>query len=669
MSKHDPAGSVLEGLDPEQRQVATALLGPVCVIAGAGTGKTRAVTHRIAYGVRTGTYNPQTVLALTFTTRAAGELRERLGQLGVSGVQARTFHSAALRQLAYFLPKLEHRALPKIVEYKAPLVATAAKRLGLEIDKAAVRDLAAEIEWAKVNLWTAQDYQNQAGQVGRGQVAGYQPVMVARLLRVYEEVLSENHAMDFEDVLLATAGMLMTHSGMVQEVQSRYRHFVVDEYQDVSPLQQRLLNLWLGSRQEVCVVGDPAQTIYTFAGAKPSFLTGFSKRYPGAVKVELIRDYRSTPQVVSLANKVLAKGPQLGAVQLVAQRPPGPAAHFQRYPDDAEEAAGTANQITQLLDQGVPADQIAVLFRTNAQTEPFEAALNEAAIPYVVRGGERFFERPEVRQAMVLLRAEAKTDSPDPPLERVRQVLSAGGWAERPPPERGARRERWESLDALDTLCQDLLAGGAQGMAELIALVDQRVGEGHAPRSAGVQLATLHAAKGLEWEAVCLAGLSHGLLPISLADRPEQVEEERRLLYVGITRAKRFLFLSYAAARLVGGTANRRASPFLKGIWPTTRPPSRNRAKVSVVEELDQEQLARFDSLRQWRLAVAQVAGLPAYTVLPDVTLKALAVHCPQTDTDLVKMPGIGPMKLERYGADLLALLRHPNAGNRPPGR
>jgi len=658
VSKHDPAESVLEGLDPEQRRVATALLGPVCVVAGAGTGKTRAVTHRIAYGVRTGTYNPGAVLALTFTTRAAGELRDRLGQLGAEGVQARTFHSAALRQLAYFLPKAENRALPRIVEHKAPLVATAAKRLGLEIDKAAVRDLAAEIEWAKVNLWTAQDYQDRASPAGRGQVAGYQPVAVARLIRGYEEVLGENQAMDFEDILLAMAGLLVSHSGVAGEVRSRYRHFVVDEYQDVSPLQQRLLDLWLGQRQDVCVVGDPAQTIYTFAGAKPTFLTGFTSRYPQAVKVELVRDYRSTPQVVGLANQVVAKGPQVGAVQLVAQRPPGPAVHFERYSDDAAEAAGTARQVALLLELQVPADQIAVLYRTNAQSEPFEAALNQAEIPYTVRGGERFFERPEVRQAMVLLRAEAKTDSPDPPLERVRQVLAAGGWSERPPVERGARRERWESLEALDALFQDLLASGPQSLAGLVALVDQRIGQGHVPRSAGVQLATLHAAKGLEWEAVCLAGLSNGLLPISLADRPEQVEEERRLLYVGITRAKQHLFLSYAAARLVGGAANRRASRFLKGIWPGAGSPGRSQVKAAALDQLTGDQLASFESLRQWRWAVAQQAGLPAYTVLPDVTLRALAVARPQSTATLVQVPGIGPTKLERYGAELLALLK-----------
>ena len=659
VSKHDPAEAVLEGLDPEQRQVATTLLGPVCVVAGAGTGKTRAVTHRIAYGVRTGTYNPGAVLALTFTTRAAGELRDRLGQLGASGVQARTFHSAALRQLAYFLPRAENRALPKIVDHKAPLVATAAKRLGLEIDKAAVRDLAAEIEWAKVNLWTAQDYQDRAGSAGRGLVAGYQPVAVARLIRGYEEVLGENQAMDFEDVLLAAAGLLVTHAGVADQVRSAYRHFVVDEYQDVSPLQQRLLDLWLGQRREVCVVGDPAQTIYTFAGAKPTFLTGFTRRFPEAVKVELVRDYRSTPQVVGLANQVVARGPQVGAVQLVAQRPPGPAVRFERYSDDAEEAAGTAQQISLLLDQQVPADQIAVLYRTNAQSEPFEAALNEAEIPYTVRGGERFFERPEVRHAMVMLRAEAKADSPDSPLERIRQVLVAGGWSERPPAERGARRERWESLDALDALFQDLLATGPVNLADLVALVDQRIGQGHVPRSAGVQLATLHAAKGLEWEAVFLAGLSNGLLPISLADQPEQIEEERRLLYVGITRAKRHLCLSYAAARLVGGTANRRASRFLKGIWPATGPAGRAKAKVAALDQLTPDQLASFESLRQWRLAVAQQAGLPAYTVLPDVTLRALAASRPQNTAALVQVPGIGPTKLERYGAELLALLKN----------
>jgi DNA helicase-2/ATP-dependent DNA helicase PcrA len=663
VSRHDSAERVLEGLDPEQREVAQTLLGPVCVLAGAGTGKTRAVTHRIAYGVRTGTYNPSSVLALTFTTRAAGELRERLGRLGAIGVQARTFHSAALRQLRYFLPRVEQRQVPRIIESKAQMVATAARRLGMEVDKAAVRDLAAEIEWAKVNLWTPQDYQDKAPAAGRGEAAGYQAVAVSRLMRTYEEAWAEAQVMDFEDVLLILAGLMMVHPAVTTEIRSRYRHFVVDEYQDVSPLQQRLLDLWLGERQELCVVGDPAQTIYSFAGANSSFLTDFIGRYPAAMTVRLVRDYRSTPQVVELANRVVRKATSRGGLELVAQKAPGPPVTYTRYGDDAAEAAGTVARIKVLLDKGVAAEQIAVLYRTNAQSEPFEAALSDAGIGYTQRGGERFFDRQEVRQALMLLRAEAKTDSDLSPLERVEQALRAGGWAPEPPGERGAVRERWESLDALAALAHDLLAPGEATLPDLVQLLEQRSQVGFAPTGSGVQLATLHAAKGLEWEAVFLAGLSNGLVPISLAERAESIEEERRLLYVGITRAKTHLELSYAAARLVGGAANRRHSRFLNGIWPAPERRKKTKAPTPGLDELTDSERELFERLRLWRLEVAQRAALPAFVVLTDVTLRALAAGRPTTPAGLATIPGIGPTKLDLYGPDLLALLGGPNPG------
>ncbi|MCG2803429.1 MAG: ATP-dependent helicase, partial [Cellulomonas sp.] len=260
---------LLEALDPDQREVARALVGPVCVLAGAGTGKTRAITHRIAYGVRTGVYRPSSVLAVTFTARAAGEMRTRLRALGVAGVQARTFHAAALRQLGYFWPKVVGGAPPRLVEAKAPLIAEAGRRVGVQVDRIAVRDLASEVEWAKVSLVAADDYVAAAQATGRGEVSSADPQAVARLLAAYEDVKTERGVIDFEDVLLLLAAMLVDHCVVADEVRAQYRHFVVDEYQDVSPLQQYLLDQWLGGRHELCVVGDPAQTIYSFAGASP----------------------------------------------------------------------------------------------------------------------------------------------------------------------------------------------------------------------------------------------------------------------------------------------------------------------------------------------------------------------------------------------------------------
>jgi DNA helicase-2/ATP-dependent DNA helicase PcrA len=655
----------LEALDPEQREAASQLLGPVCVLAGAGTGKTRAITHRIAYGVATGTYRPNSVLAVTFTTKAASEMLQRLRHLGARGVQAKTFHSAALKQLSYFLPTEFSRPVPRVIELKAPLVAQAAARLGIEVDRAAVRDLSAEIEWSKVQLWTADDYSKRAAKAGRGQPAGLDHIAVARLIRVYEEVLGESAAMDFEDILLAMAGLMEESPSVARQVRSQYRHFVVDEYQDVSPLQQRLLDLWLGGREELCVVGDPAQTIYSFAGATSDYLTGFRGRYPKAAVVKLVRDYRSTPQVVSLANSILRRGGEVG-VELVSQEPSGPAVTFRSFPDDAAEAAGVAAKITELINGGTAGEEIAVLFRTHSQSEPVENALASAGIAYQVRGGARFFARREVRQAIASMRAGARAETSEPVEAQVEQLLGGLGWSPEAPAERGAVRERWESLEALMTLARQLIKDGAASLGQLVEAIGLRAESGHAPDASGVTLASLHSAKGLEWEAVFLIGLAEGLVPISLAATPLEVAEERRLLYVGITRAKRHLQLSYAKARTVGGNANRRFSRFLNGLWPTAEQAVKKARglEVPTKEDLTVAELALFEKLREWRLEVARAEERRAFTVLTDLTLRALATRRPQDVKGLAQVPGIGPAKIELYGLELLALLKDARTPN-----
>src|SRR4051794_23716893 len=430
------ADGMLAGLDPEQREVALALDGPVCVLAGAGTGKTRAITHRIAYGAHAGLYTPQQVLAVTFTARAAGEMRTRLRALGVGGVQARTFHAAALRQLGYFFPRVVGGRPPEILEHKARMVADAAARLRLTVDRAAVRDLAAEVEWSKVSLLTPETYPAAARRAGRGEPGGFPPETVSRLITVYEETKTDRGVIDFEDVLLLTAGIIEAHPEVATAVRAQYRHFVVDEYQDVSALQQRLLEQWLGGRDELCVVGDPSQTIYSFTGASPVHLLTFGRRYPNARVVRLVRDYRSTPQVVHLANRLLAKRTGSGPppLQLLAQRPPGPEPKLTSHDDDVAEAAAVAKRIGQLIASGVRPREIAVLFRTNGQSEQLEQALTDAGLAYVLRGGERFWARKEVREALMLLRGAARAGHHELALgEEVRGVLAAAGWSATPP--------------------------------------------------------------------------------------------------------------------------------------------------------------------------------------------------------------------------------------------
>ena len=558
----DPA-ALLAPLDPEQRQVAEALRGPVRVLAGAGTGKTRAITHRIAYGVATGVYAPTEVLAVTFTTRAAGEMRERLRALGVSGVQARTFHSAALRQRRYFWPRLRGGAdLPQLTESKLAMLALAARRLRETVEQADLRDLASEIEWAKVSNVVPSDYPVRADKAGR-EVARFDPDTIGRLFEAYEQVKAEQGRMDMEDVLLLDAGMLSEDERVAATIRQQYKWFVVDEFQDVSPLQSALLDLWLGGRDEICVVGDPAQTIYSFAGADADYLRRFPVKFPSATSLELVRNYRSTPEIVAGANALLA-GTTSAGVTLSAQRPSGAAVAHRAYADEPAEAAGVADEITRLVSSGVPAHEIAVLFRINAQSESFEEALAERGVSYVVRGAARFFERPEVRQAVTLLRGAAHGGGPDDVAETVRATLAGLGWTTEAPTARGQVRDRWESWQALAELATDFVTAHPDGgLGDLVGDLDRRAAEQHAPTAGGVTLATLHAAKGLEWDAVFVTGLQDGTLPITYAETPTEIEEERRLLYVGVTRARLHLSLSWARARQPGGRQSRKPTRFL----------------------------------------------------------------------------------------------------------
>jgi DNA helicase II / ATP-dependent DNA helicase PcrA len=593
----DGADAVLAALDPEQREVALAVRGPVCVLAGAGTGKTRAITHRIAYAVHTGAVDPGHVLAVTFTSRAAGELRGRLRGLGAPGlgldrVRARTFHSAALRQLGHFWPAVVGGRPPRVLASKAGLIAEAAQAQRIGVSGAELADIAAEIEWAKVTQVRPDDYPAAAGQAGRR--PPLEAGQTGRVFAGYEDLRRERHLIDFESVLELTAAILAENRQAASAVRDRYRYLVVDEYQDVNPLQKLLLDMWLGDRDDLCVVGDPDQAIYSFTGATPGYLTGFAAEFPGATVVRLVRDYRSTPQVVTLANRIIAAAGGAGgstvggdavarwSAALVAQRPAGPEPSLTEYPDDQAEADAVAARVSSLIRQGTPAREIAVLVRINVQTQAVERALREAGVPYQVRGAERFFDRAEVRQAIGLLRAAAKSWSPAGEPEEpatgtggaarlpaeVRHVLTGLGLTGPAPPSGGgAVRERWESLAALLGLADDLSqAHPGATLADFAAELAERAAAEHPPVAPGVTLSSLHAAKGLEWDVVFLPGLAEGVLPIVYAQTPEAIAEERRLLYVGVTRARQRAELSWAAARSPGGRQARKPSRFLASL-------------------------------------------------------------------------------------------------------
>src|SRR5579863_6478603 len=564
------ADALLDALDPEQREVALATRGAVCVLAGAGTGKARAITHRIAYAAAIGVVNPVHVLALTFTVRAAGEMRGRLRQLGAAQVRASTFHAAALRQLKYFWPRVVGGRPPKLIDAKAALIREAATQARVRLDGPGLADAASEIEWAKTIQVRPDSYPGAAAAAGRTPAAGCDAM--ALVYDGYERLRRERHLIDFESVLELTAGIVLEHRGAADQVRDTFRYFVVDEYQDVNPLQKLLLDAWLGDRDELCVVGDPHQVIYSFTGATPDYLTGFTAEFPGATLVRLVRDYRSTPQVVTVANQLMRSGQAL-----VAQRPPGPQPVLTRYGDDASEAAGVVVQIQGLIAAGVPVGEIAVLVRINADTERFEQALTQGQVPYVVRGAERFYERPVVRQALVLFRGAARSEAApemggDPASlpAAVRDVLTGIGFTASPPGGGAAARERWESLAALAELADDMYAARPQAsLRDFATELTQRSELGHAPAARGVTLASMHAAKGLEWDAVFLPGLVEGLMPIVHAKTAEALEEERRLLYVAVTRARQHLYLSWSPARTPGSRnrgAGRQRSRFLDDV-------------------------------------------------------------------------------------------------------
>ena len=571
------ADQLLAALDPEQRAVALACRGPVCVLAGAGTGKTRAITHRIAYAVATGVANPRQVMALTFTVRAAGELRGRLRALGggAEAVRATTFHAAALRQLNYFWPRVIGGRAPQLVESKLPLLREAARDLGFSLSAPALAEAVTEIEWAKVCQVHPDSYVFAAAEAGRAPASGVEDI--GRLYGAYEALRRDRQLIDFESVLELTAAVLLTEPAVAREVHSAFRYFTVDEFQDVNPLQKLLLDAWLGGREELCVVGDPRQTIYSFTGATSEYLREFASDYPSATMVRLVRDYRSTPQVVHVANRLMPKDDDA----LVAQRPTGPEPAVTKYADEEAEAAGVAAAIGTLIEtHRIKPSEIAVLLRINAHMERFERALNDAKISYVVRGAERFYDRPEVRQALVLIRGAARaagagTDATGLPGElsaAVRHVLASAGLTSAPPAARGPVREKWESLSAIAGLADALAAARpAATLAEFAAELSERAETGHAPVAAAVTLATMHAAKGLEWDAVLVPGLIEGIMPIVHARTAEAIEEERRLLYVAVTRARVHLALSWAPARTPGAEPTRQKSRFLATLQQQAR--------------------------------------------------------------------------------------------------
>ncbi|WP_350352698.1 ATP-dependent helicase [Microbacterium sp. A8/3-1] len=553
--------SALDALDEAQRAAASVLRGPVAVLAGAGTGKTRVITHRIAHGVDTGAYSPSRVMAVTFTAKAAGELRGRLRALGVEGVAARTFHATALAQLNFFWPTLAGSPAPAIITNKVRMLGQAADAIRLRPSTATLRDIASEIEWRKVSMLSI----DQHAALGRT-VTGIDSGQLGELMRGYEALKDERRQLDFEDVLLACAGMLEAEPRVAASVHEQYRHFTVDEFQDVSPLQNRLLELWLGDRQDICVVGDASQTIYSFAGAEQRFLLEFERRHPDATVVRLETNYRSQAPILTAANALMHGRP--GALELVPAREQftADAPTVTAYDSETDEAAGIAAAISARIAAGASPAEIAVLYRAHAQSGVLQQALAAEGIPTSVLGGTRFFAMPEVRQAILALRAAAVAPTEQGFLPNVQRVLRELGLTDEPPAAGGAQRDGWEARRAILRLAEE--AGPEANLRTFSDAMMARAKDQHEPTMRTVTLSTLHAAKGLEWPHVHLAGWAEGSLPISYASSFEAIDEERRLAYVGVTRAARTLDISWSRS---AGRGERAPSRFLAEMGTTAR--------------------------------------------------------------------------------------------------
>ncbi len=658
---------ILAPLDADQRLVAEATAGPVVVLAGAGTGKTRALTHRVAYGVATSAMDPRRSLVVTFTTRAAGEFSRRLRALGVQEARVRTVHSEALRQLQWMWPRAVGGPLPRIQSSKLGLVSAALSNAGIRLDDSARRDVTGEIERAKaVGLLPEQ--------------AATDGVLGDRLAEVYqgyEDAKAAAGVLDFEDILLLNAGLIRENPVLAEQVRQWCRWVTVDEYQDVSPLQQRVIEGWLGDRDELCVVGDPSQTIYTFAGASSEYLLGFPARWPEAAVLHLTRSYRCSPQIIEVANRVLASGDVRGRLRLRSQRQDAVAVQSRVYDTEQAEAQGVAGRISDLL-KTTPAAQIAVLVRINSATVRFERELQAAGIPYTVRGSARFMQRPEVKRAVSLLRVAAKQPGSGDVADRVAAALEPVGYTPSPPLGQ-AQREEWESLAALVGL-----ARSHASLQSLVADLDERADNDDAPVADAVTLASLHSAKGLEWEAVFLPGLYEGGLPLRYQGEMVDVDEERRRCYVGVTRARTVLELSYAASG--SRREQRQPSRFLPSSLARSRQVVTRSKPVAAgcrvcgkrlsngVERAlgtcrscpSDVPMALVDQLRAWRTQVVAERErdtgkkVPAFLVATDAVLIEIARHRPTNRSELASVRGIQKAVVRDHGEKLLAIV----AGN-----
>lgn len=612
---------IFEGLNDEQRRAVEAVRGPVCILAGAGSGKTTTITRRIANQVATETFRADQILAVTFTDKAAGEMRARLGQLGASGVAARTFHSAALAQLHHFAPG----RVGQILASKALLLRQIGNTLPAPYKFRPAGDLATEIEWAKNRRLTPETYQRELGD--------HQPPIPADLsycvFYEYEQRKEGAGAVDFEDLLELAIRLYDEDETALMTFRDRYRAFTVDEYQDVNLLQQTLLERWLGASDELCAVGDDYQSIYGFTGASPEHLLGLPRRFPHAQVIRLEQNYRSTPQILELANRLV---PRLGGSEKVlrATRPDGPAPELALCADPEAQCAALVARARALHEGGIAYEEMAILFRLNSRSAELESALSEADLPFQ---GASLLARDAARGLVKVLRRRGV----EPAATSVRAAAAQQGWVEQPQIGLGEREQTRQNDLAFLVRLAEAFEDGEGDVLAFLAMLEARFGS-HGNDRRGIHLLTYHRAKGLEFDAVFLPRLEDKELPARQAKTATQLGEERRLLYVGLTRARRHLLVTWAG----------KPSPFLAELGVAAAPPRREPEPDDPV----------YAALKAWRLERAKADEVPAYVIFHNSTLAEIVARGPSSLAELAAVPGVGPTKLERYGGEVLAALQ-----------
>jgi DNA helicase II / ATP-dependent DNA helicase PcrA len=682
---------IFKGLNDEQTRAAKAVTGPVCILAGAGSGKTTTITRRIANQVASGTFAAGSILAVTFTDKAAGEMRTRLVKLGVQGVRARTFHAAALAQLRHLSSEPPGQILPS----KGVALRQIARSLPRPYRFRPVADLATEIEWAKNRRVTPDTYE--------ASLDGHQPPVPAdqmqRIYRQYERSKNDRGMMDFEDLLERAIQMFQNEEWAREQFHGRYAAFTVDEYQDVNLLQETLLREWLGDGDNICVVGDDYQSIYGFTGATPQYLLEMPKRFARTQVIRLEDNYRSTPQILEVANRLV---PKLGGAEKVlrAVNEDGDEPMIRLCSRQEAESRVIVDRIRGLHDSGVPFEEMALLYRVNFRSEDHEEVLAGAGIPYQVKDGA-FLTRPTARQMLSTLRRSSAQSV----AAEVRRLADRAGYVEDIPDGAGEQEiTRQNDLARFVRLAEEF-DDGARSCSDFVQDIEARFGTEGDGR--GVQLMTLHRAKGLEFDAVFLPRVEEGELPFKRSKSDEAIAEERRLFYVGITRARKHLTITWVndgkrkGSRFIGevrsdGTGGpvafrREPDPThaavvglqvtvsggfagtivditpagalleLEGGGELLVPFGENVTAAGETMPLgppEDEDKGLIAALKGWRLERAKTEEVPAYVVFHDSTLEEIARRKPRSLEELSEVAGIGPAKLERYGNDILQALK-----------